>query len=172
MIDANGFRFNVGMILVNDQDQVLWAKRYRQDAWQFPQGGMQEGETPTQTLFRELEEELGLRADQVTILGRTRHWLKYRIPGRMLRKVEPVCRGQKQLWFLLRLEVEDRHINLAHTQKPEFDGWQWVRYCYPLRHIIVFKREVYRCALEELAPYLFRNAVRHWGIQSVNRLDP
>ncbi len=170
VIDANGFRSNVGMIVVNHQDQVLWAKRCRWEAWQFPQGGMQEGETPEQTLFRELEEELGLQSDQVTILGRTARWLKYRIPGRMLRKGEPICRGQKQRWFLLRLEVEDRTINLAHTQKPEFDDWQWVSYCYPLRHVIAFKRDVYRAALQELAPYLFRNAVHHWGVQSVNRL--
>ncbi len=170
VIDANGFRSNVGIVLVNQSDQVFWAKRLKRDTWQFPQGGMHPGETPQQTLFRELEEEVGLSASQVIILGRTRYWLKYRIPGRMLRKTEPVCIGQKQLWFLLRLEAEDSAINLRSTQKPEFDDWQWVNYCYPLRQIILFKRDVYRRALEELAPYLFRNAVRHWGVQSMNRL--
>ncbi len=170
MIDANGFRSNVGIVLVNQQDQVFWAKRLRRDAWQFPQGGIHEGETPEQTLFRELEEEVGLKASHVTILGRTSHWLKYRIPGRMLRKAEPVCVGQKQLWFLLRLEAEDAYIKLDHSHKPEFDDWQWVSYCYPLRQVIAFKRDVYRRALAELAPYLFRNAVRHWGVWSVNRV--
>jgi putative (di)nucleoside polyphosphate hydrolase len=170
VIDSNGFRSNVGIILVNHADRVLWAKRLGRDAWQFPQGGMQEDETPEQTLFRELQEEIGLSEKEVTILGRTRHWLKYRLPIRMIRKTEPVCIGQKQLWFLLRLEVEDHCIHFNQTLKPEFDGYQWVNYWYPLRQVILFKREVYRRALKELAPYLFRNAVRDWGVQPINRL--
>jgi len=157
VIDQNGFRLNVGIILANQFDQVFWAKRVGRDAWQFPQGGMHEGEDPEQTLFRELKEEIGLNEDQVSILGRTRHWLSYRIPPRMLRKSRPVCVGQKQLWFLLRSKVEDRMIQLDQTLKPEFDNWQWTSYWYPLREVVVFKREVYRNALKELSPYLFGN---------------
>lgn len=172
MIDANGFRLNVGIILANHAGQIFWAKRVGRDAWQFPQGGMHVDETPEQTLFRELEEEIGLNEADVTVLGRTRHWLRYRIPPRLIRKSEPVCIGQKQLWYLLRLEVEDKCIHFDRTSKPEFDNWQWVNYWYPLRQVVLFKREVYRRALKELAPYLFKNSVKGWGMQPLdNFLD-
>ncbi len=171
MIDASGFRANVGIILSNQQGHLLWAKRVRQDAWQFPQGGMHAGETVEQTLFRELEEELGLNQKQVRILGRTRHWLRYRIPSAMLRKTQPLCIGQKQLWFLLRLEAPEESIHFGQMQSPEFDGWQWVHYWYPLRQVISFKRDVYRRALQELAPCLLGRASRDWGLQPI-QIDP
>lgn len=155
MIDASGFRHNIGIILANHEGRVFWAKRVGRDAWQFPQGGMNPNETPEQTLFRELEEEVGLHEQDVTILGRTERWLRYRLPTRMIRKTEPICVGQKQLWFLLRLEGEDSLIRFDKTHKPEFDDWQWVSYWYPLRQVVLFKREVYRRALKELAPALF-----------------
>lgn len=155
MIDANGFRHNIGIILANHAGRVFWAKRVGRDAWQFPQGGMNPNETPEQTLFRELEEEVGLKEQDVTVLARTDRWLRYRLPTRMIRKTEPVCIGQKQLWFLLRLEGEDNLIRFDKSSKPEFDDWQWVTYWYPLREVVLFKREVYRRALKELAPALF-----------------
>jgi len=155
VIDASGFRPNIGIILANHTGHVFWAKRVGRDAWQFPQGGMNPDETPEQTLFRELEEEIGLREQDVTILARTNRWLRYRLPIRLIRKTEPVCVGQKQLWFLLRLEGDDSLIQFDKTLKPEFDDWQWVSYWFPLRQVVLFKREVYRRALKELAPGLF-----------------
>lgn len=162
MIDQSGFRPNVGIILTNRMGQVFWAKRLGRDAWQFPQGGMHEGETPQETLFRELKEEIGLNEEDVTILARTRNWLRYRIPKRLVRDTRPLCIGQKQFWYLLLLEKEDNKIHLDSTTKPEFDAWEWVSYWYPLRQVVLFKREVYRQALRELAPYLFKNIPRHW----------
>jgi len=170
MIDANGFRQNVGIILANHAGQVFWAKRIGREAWQFPQGGMDKDESPEETLFRELEEEIGLREEDVTILGRTRRWLRYRIPSRLVRKTEPLCIGQKQLWFLLRLEVEDSYIHLDKGHKPEFDSWEWVSYWYPLRQVVLFKREVYRRSLTELAPYLFKNRVHGYGKEALDNL--
>jgi putative (di)nucleoside polyphosphate hydrolase len=171
VIDSSGFRPNIGIILANHAGRVFWAKRVGRDAWQFPQGGMNPNETPEQTLFRELEEEIGLRERDVTLLGRTDRWLKYRLPTRMIRKTEPVCIGQKQLWFLLRLEGDDRLIRFDKTQKPEFDGWQWVSYWFPLRQVVLFKREVYRRALKELAPLLFgRFAAEDIGERSLDYL--
>lgn len=167
MIDSNGFRLNVGIILANHTGDVFLAKRLGRDAWQFPQGGMHLEETPEQTLFRELQEEIGLKETDVTVLARTRHWLRYRIPSRMVRNTKPRVVGQKQFWYLLRLEAEDSCIRFDHTQKPEFDDWKWVSFWYPLREIVLFKREVYRQALKELAPYLYKNTVRGWG----TRLD-
>lgn len=169
MIDSYGFRPNIGIILANSHDQIFWAKRVGRDAWQFPQGGMHGDESPEDTLFRELREEIGLYPDDVTILGRTRHWLRYRIPKRLIRATEPICIGQKQLWFMLRLEVPDDQIHLDATQKPEFDDWKWVNYFYPLRQVVSFKKEVYRRALVELAPYFFSGTPRSFGSRP---LDP
>lgn len=169
MIDSSGFRSNIGIILANEKGQVLLAKRRGRDAWQFPQGGMLENEQPEETLFRELSEEVGLQEKDVWLLGRTRHWLRYRIPKRFIRDTQPVCIGQKQLWYLLQLKSADSAIHLDTTEKPEFDGWEWVSYWFPLRQVVLFKREVYRRALKELAPYLFERALRGWD----NRpLDP
>jgi len=163
LIDSNGFRHNIGIILANQLGQVLWAKRVYRDAWQFPQGGMHDQETPEETLFRELREEIGLYKTDVRILGRTRHWLRYRLPRHLIRDTQPLCIGQKQLWYLLQLEGDDSAIHFTASEKPEFDDWRWVSYWYPIRHIVLFKREVYRRALRELAPCLFKNFMPSGG---------
>ena len=153
MIDSEGFRPNVGIILANDDGQVLWAKRIGHNAWQFPQGGIQFGETPEQALFRELREEIGLLPEHVQIIAQTKGWLRYRLPHRYIRSdSDPVCIGQKQKWFLLSLQGSSDIISLNKCHPPEFDAWQWVSYWYPLNQVVSFKREVYRKALQELAP--------------------
>ena len=153
MIDSEGFRANVGIMLANARGEVLWARRVGQDAWQFPQGGIQDGETPQQALFRELKEEIGLTEKDVEIIGSTRGWLRYRLPQRLLRHdSKPLCIGQKQKWYLLRMLSDDQAVSFDNDEKPEFDGWRWVSYWYPLGQVISFKREVYRRALKELAP--------------------
>lgn len=154
MIDEHGYRHNVGIILVNQQEQVFWAKRIGQMAWQFPQGGIQHKESPEEALYRELSEEVGLSSEDVSILGRSTEWLKYRIPSHLQRSGTPICIGQKQRWFLLLLNKPDSQITLNLATKPEFDDWQWVTYWYPLREVVKFKRDVYRKALKELLFYL------------------
>ena len=154
MVDVDGFRPNVGIILTNDAGQVLWAKRIGQDnAWQFPQGGIAEDETPIDALYRELKEEIGLLPEHVEVLACTRGWLKYRLPQRFIRQHQsPLCIGQKQKWFLLRMTCADQVVRLDASEKPEFDGWEWVSYWYPVTQVVAFKRSVYRRALTELAP--------------------
>ncbi|WP_372760539.1 RNA pyrophosphohydrolase [Litorivivens sp.] len=155
MIDAEGFRPNVGMVLADGQGRVLWARRAGQDAWQFPQGGIQQGESPEQALFRELEEEIGLKPEHVRVLGATRGWLRYRLPQRLVRRNHkgPVCIGQKQKWFLLEFLGDESCVNLTRDPtKPEFDAWDWVSYWYPVNQVVAFKRDVYRRALKELCP--------------------
>lgn len=158
MIDTDGFRPNVGIILTNVQGQVLWARRVGQNAWQFPQGGIRWQETPMQAMYRELQEEVGLNPSDVEVLACTRGWLKYQLPRRLIRHHSlPVCVGQKQKWFLLRMLCHDQDVDLGGCESPEFDGWQWVSYWYPLGKVVSFKREVYRQALAELSPRLARN---------------
>ncbi len=153
MIDSEGFRANVGIMIANAKGEVLWARRVGQDAWQFPQGGIQEGESAKEALFRELKEEVGLTEKDVEVVACTRGWLRYRLPQRLLRRdSKPLCIGQKQKWFLLRMLAEDASVRFDNDEKPEFDNWQWVSYWYPLGQVIPFKREVYRRALKELAP--------------------
>lgn len=154
MIDKDGFRPNVGIVLSNRRGEVLWAKRVGQEAWQFPQGGIRACESPEEALFRELEEELGLAVGHVHVVGCTRGWLRYRLPQRFIRRNRhPVCIGQKQKWFLLRLEASEELVRFDSTSKPEFDGWRWVDYWHPLREVVFFKRSVYLRALRELECY-------------------
>src|SRR6185312_10458645 len=151
MIDPEGFRIGVGIILSNPQGEVLWARRIGKHAWQFPQGGIQSEETPEVALYRELHEELGLLCSDVEVLGCTKSWLYYHLPVHMRRvHVRPLCIGQRQRWFLLRLTNKNAIIRFDSTDSPEFDRWRWVNYWYPLRQVVSFKRHVYRRALEEL----------------------
>lgn len=156
MIDDEGFRENVGIILSDDNGRVFWARRVGQDAWQFPQGGIRFGESPEQALFRELKEEVGLSREHVDIMGVTADWLYYHLPKRYIRRHKtPVCIGQKQRWYMLRIkENAEQSVNFDLTDKPEFDGFKWVDYWHPLKEVVFFKRNVYKMALEELAPLL------------------
>jgi putative (di)nucleoside polyphosphate hydrolase len=161
VIDSQGFRPNVGIILTDDQGRVFWAKRKGQDAWQFPQGGISRNESPQEAMYRELYEETGLQPDHVEIIGQTRRWLRYRLPKRMIRRhSQPLCIGQKQRWFLLRLVAGENCLQLDATDKPEFDGWRWVDYWHPVKEVVFFKRRVYQLALNELAPLLFHDEMQ------------
>ena len=159
MLDREGFRPNVGIVLLNQRNQVFWGKRLRSHSWQFPQGGIKHGETPEQAMYRELHEEVGLTTDHVRILARTRDWLRYEVPDRFIRReARGHYRGQKQIWFLLQLTGRDSDMNLRATSHPEFDAWRWNEYWIPLDVVIDFKRDVYQNALTELSRFLPRPA--------------
>lgn len=150
MIDAEGFRANVGIVICNRNGQVFWARRFGQHSWQYPQGGIDEGESAEQAMFRELHEEVGLNSKQVKILRVTKNWVRYRLPKRLIRQdSKPVCIGQKQKWFLLQLTCPEEEVNLLHSGHPEFDDWRWVSYWYPIRNVVSFKRDVYRKVMKE-----------------------
>jgi len=157
VIDSDGFRLNVGIILANQFNEVLWARRIGQNSWQFPQGGIKVTETPDEALYRELHEEVGLQASDVEIVAKTKGWLRYRLPKKMIRHNSlPLCVGQKQKWYLLRMHSEDSMVSMNTSTNPEFDQWQWVSYWYPLGQVVSFKREVYRRAMKELSSDLFK----------------
>jgi putative (di)nucleoside polyphosphate hydrolase len=152
VIDEEGFRHGVGIILVNAKRQVFLAKRVGKIAWQFPQGGLKSNESPEDAMYRELKEEIGLHPEDVQVITKTRRWLRYRLPKRLVRHYsKPVCIGQKQKWFLLLLVNKDAKINLLETDTPEFDSWAWVSYWYPLTQVVAFKRRVYSLAMKEFA---------------------
>lgn len=153
MIDEDGYRINVGIVICNRHAQVLWARRVRQNSWQFPQGGVDEGETPETAMYRELYEELGLERRAVSLLGVSRRWLRYRIPKRLVRDgARARCIGQIQKWFLLSwADTVPGEIRFDRHGDPEFDQWRWVSYWYPVRQVIAFKQDVYRQVLVEFA---------------------
>lgn len=176
MLDREGYRPNVGIVLLNQRNEVFWGKRVGQHSWQFPQGGIQHGENPEQAMYRELHEEIGLEPQHVQIIGRTREWLRYDVPQEFLRRpsaanaarrsTRQAYRGQKQIWFLLRMVGRDSDVCLRATDHPEFDAWRWSPYWIPLDVVIDFKREVYELALSELARYISRGPrmmMMPWG---------
>ena len=156
VIDSDGFRANVGIIVMNAQGQLLWARRFgSQNAWQFPQGGISDDETPINAMYRELKEELGLDSHDVTLIAESKQWLKYRLPERFQRHDDAQkCVGQKQKWFLLQLIGDDSAVKLDLSDHPEFDTWKWVDYWHPLKQVIFFKRTVYRKALQEFLSFV------------------
>jgi putative (di)nucleoside polyphosphate hydrolase len=181
MLDRDGFRPNVGIVLLNQRNQVFWGKRIRTHSWQFPQGGIDRGEAPEQAMYRELHEEVGLLQEHVRILARTRDWLRYEVPDRYIRRdARGHYKGQKQIWFLLQLTAHDWDLNLRATSHPEFDAWRWNDYWVPLDMVVEFKRGVYEMALTELSRYLprhehrnrfLRNGSRHQNMTQSSGLD-
>ena len=156
MLDREGYRPNVGIVLANNLNQVFWGKRIREHSWQFPQGGIKRGESPEEAMYRELHEEVGLKPEHVQILGRTRDWLRYDVPHQWVRREwRTTYKGQKQIWFLLRMVGRDTDVSLRASGHPEFDAWRWNDYWVPLDSVIDFKRDVYERALTELARHLF-----------------
>ncbi len=154
-IDSEGFRANVGIVISRDDGQVFLGGRVGQSGWQFPQGGIMTGESVEAALFRELHEEVGLTEKDVSILGCTNRWLRYELPKRYQRSHSlPLCIGQKQMWYLLRLSGTDTRLCFDSTGQPEFDRWRWVDYWHPVQEVIFFKRQVYAQALIELGQFL------------------
>ena len=161
MIDPDGYRPNVGIVLMHDDGRLFWARRVGRDGWQFPQGGMNSDETPLEAMFRELFEETGLEPQHVEVLGSTPGWLRYRLPKRFVRRRDrPTCIGQKQVWFLLRMLGDESNVRLDHSDRPEFDSFRWVDYWYPIDNVVLFKRDVYQRALSHLA-----GVARKFGVE-------
>lgn len=169
VIDSEGYRANVGIILSNLEGRVFWGRRSGQVSWQFPQGGIRRTESPEQAMYRELQEETGLLPEHVEILGCTNRWLRYRLPDRFVRRHRrPLCIGQKQIWFVLRLLGSEENFRLDWSQRPEFDFWRWVDYWYPSDAVVHFKRDVYQEALHELARFVFAEIDGSDGASHVN----
>lgn len=142
-----GYRRGVGLIVCNGQGEVLWARRVGGDGWQFPQGGVEVGESEEEAAYRELWEEVGLEKRDVRLLGVTEGRFRYDIPE--ARRVRGF-RGQEQRWFLFGLVGAESRIRLDVGGSAEFDGWRWVGYWEAVERVVEFKRGVYREVLGEL----------------------
>jgi putative (di)nucleoside polyphosphate hydrolase len=151
LVDEQGYRPNVGMVICNRDKQVFWAKRAGMGAWQFPQGGIHPGEALHEAMYRELNEEVGLHPEDVSILGQTQDWVKYEFGSSKVTSGGETYIGQKQIWFLLQLESPETHINITSSEHQEFDDWKWVDFWTPIDQIVEFKREIYRDILTQFS---------------------
>lgn len=146
------YRPGIGLVLVNPQGLVFVAQRVDTpgDAWQFPQGGIDEGEDPRQTVLREMEEEIG--TDQAEIVAESRDWIGYDLPPEIADMVwKGRFRGQRQKWFLARFTGDDDDINLE-TKHPEFCRWRWMDLAETPELIVGFKRSLYEQVVAEFLP--------------------
>tara|TARA_Y100000590_G_scaffold139674_1_gene160021 strand:- start:38399 stop:38884 length:486 start_codon:yes stop_codon:yes gene_type:complete len=143
------YRPCVAAIILGPSNKVLWCQRVDHSGWQFPQGGIDEGETPREAILREIWEEVGLNEKDVEIICESKGWFKYDVPKDRRPKYfrKNVYKGQRQKWFLLKLISEDKKINLRASVPIEFDKWIWSSYWYPLRTIVPFKKELYKQVL-------------------------
>ena len=151
MIDANGYRANVGIIISNEEGQVLWMRRVGgADAWQFPQGGIDHNEKPRDAAIRELYEEVGIKSNEIKEIAISDKWYKYDLPEGTIKKnfFNNRFKGQKQKWFMFEL-IKEAKIDFTIDINPEFDEFIWCSYWYPLSIIVEFKKEVYRSVLNE-----------------------
>jgi putative (di)nucleoside polyphosphate hydrolase len=156
MNEESNYRLNVGLIIVNTYGKVLICKRKNSNQWQFPQGGIDEGESPIEAAKREIFEEVGIKPSKIKVLGKIKDWVKYEIPKELAKKSfkKKGIVGQKQKWFIFKIKSE-ACITFVNDPDNEFDDFAWVSYWRPIALIVSFKKEVYRNVLAELLPIYF-----------------
>lgn len=154
-MDKKNYRRGVGMIIINSDGQFWLGKRIGVDAWQFPQGGIDKGESVETAMYRELYEETGLKKESVEILSISNKWLVYHIPH-VFQRYNKKFDGAMQKWFLLRLLGSDDEINLEAIGHAEFDDWKWGDKKTAIGSVIKFKRDVYKSIFKEFKDILDR----------------
>ena len=152
-MNKKNYRKGVGIVVVNDQGQFFLGKRIGAHAWQFPQGGIDEGEKPEEALYRELYEETGIKRDKVKILSVSQKWLVYHIPH-VYQRFNKKYDGAMQKWFLLKFIGINSDVNLNAFSHAEFDGWKWADKKTAITSVVRFKKAVYESIFDEFADVL------------------
>ena len=143
------YRPNVGILLLDRRDRLFVARRIdmKAEAWQMPQGGIDEGEDPRRAAFREMKEEIG--TDKAEVIAESRDWMRYDVPAEIASKIRGGrWRGQRQKWFAMRFKGMDRDIDIC-TKHPEFCEWKWIDPEEAPALIIPFKRPLYERVIAE-----------------------
>ena len=152
-MNVKSYRKNVGLIVLNRNNQLLVCRRKGKKTWQFPQGGIDAGESNTQAAYRELFEEVGIKKNQVNILQKSKHWYTYDLPDKYRPRPKSLknFKGQIQKWYMLQANT-NLEINLLNEIPQEFVEFKWSTYWYCLSCVVPFKRDVYRNVLTEFLP--------------------
>lgn len=158
MTDAESLPYRpcVGVVLIDARGMVFAGQRIDNPApaWQMPQGGIDDGETPREAAYRELWEETGVTRDKVEFIGKTHGWITYDLPPELLGKIwGGKYRGQRQKWFLFRFKGQDADVKIA-TDHPEFSTWRWILADEMAESIVPFKRAVYDAVIRSFRAYL------------------
>ena len=157
MENKENYRPNVAIIIVNKMGKILWCKRKDGNGWQFPQGGLDEGESPLEAVYRETKEEVGLDKENIRIIKESEEWFKYKVPKNRIPKYFRLSNskfiGQTQKWFLAEILCEDREINLNASSPVEFTDWTWASYWHPINGGVDFKKNTYRKVLASFLPH-------------------
>ena len=166
MKNTENYRPNVAIIILNKEGQILWCKRKDGNGWQFPQGGLDKGESPLEAVYRETQEEVGLERKDLRIIKETKEWFNYKVPEERLPKYfrfeNSKFIGQTQKWFLAEILCEDSRINLNASSPIEFVDWTWSSYWHPINGGVDFKKSTYRKVLKSFLPdynYFIKNQV-------------
>ena len=150
-LDERPYRPGVGIMLLNPRSEVFVGQRLDNpaDAWQMPQGGIDEGEDPLGAAWREMKEEIG--TDKAELVAEIKGWLSYDLPAELADRIwKGRFRGQRQKWFAFRFQGSDRDIRIA-TRHPEFRAWKWAPMGDLPNLIVPFKRQLYRDLMTEFA---------------------
>ena len=150
---GKSYRKNVGLIVLNQKNKLLLCRRKNQKTWQFPQGGIDSGESPQAAAFRELFEEVGIHKREVKVVKKSDHWFDYDLPEKYQKRSDTMrkFKGQTQKWFMFKANTE-LNVSLCNNVQQEFVDYKWVSFWYPLSHIVLFKKDVYQNVLNEFLP--------------------
>ena len=150
------YRPNVGMMIINQKKEIFVGKRidHPSNFWQMPQGGIDAQEIPSIAALREMEEEVGIKKNNVDLLTESKDWYYYSIPSDLAKTLwKGKYKGQRQKWFLYKFKGTDKDINIQ-TEHPEFSDYKWVAKDFLVPNIVPFKKEIYEKLLVEFKDYL------------------